>query len=262
MAKEQSKQSSAPLIIIAVVLVVAAGLGYWLYNSSSKKTTKTTTTNTNTTKPNNESAIPPNTPPGAQPPNMAGSPNASVVVEEFADFQCPSCGQMHPIMNQIKSIYGPRIKFVFRNYPLPMHDKAYDAAVSAEAAGLQGQDKFWAMHNQLYTNQQSWSADPNYKQVFKSYAEKIGLDVDKWETDVAGLQAKSRVDADLQRAKAIPVGSTPTIFINNKMVPYPDLNLQTLRQLIDGELAKSSGQQSQSAAPAGTPEAANTASNK
>jgi protein-disulfide isomerase len=169
---------------------------------------------------------------------------------------------MHPIMNQIKSLYGPRIKFIFRNYPLPMHDKAYDAAVAAEAAGLQGQDKFWAMQNQLYSNQQAWSTDPNYKQVFKSYADKIGLDVNKWETDVAGLQAKSRVDADLARARAINVGSTPTVFINNKMVPYPDLNLQTLRQLIDGELAKTSGQQSQPAAPAGAPDAANSASNK
>jgi protein-disulfide isomerase len=261
MAKEQSKQSSAPMIIIAVVLIVAAGLGYWLYNSSSKKTT-TKTSNTNTAKANNDSAIPANAPPGAQPPNIAGSPTASVTVEEFADFQCPSCGQMHPIMNQIKSIYGPRIKFIFRNYPLPMHDKAYDAAVAAEAAGLQGQDKFWAMQNQLYSNQQSWSSDPNYKQVFKSYAEKIGLDVDKWQTDMAGLQAKKRVDDDMTRARAINVASTPTVFINNKMVPYPDLNLQTMRQLIDGELAKASSQQNQPAAPASTPEAANSASNK
>ena len=68
-------------------------------------------------------------------------------------------------MKQIQGIYGSRIKFIFRNFPLPMHDKAYDAAVAAEAAGLQG--KFWDMHNLFYTNKQAWSADPNYKATLK-----------------------------------------------------------------------------------------------
>src|SRR5260221_13661772 len=77
--------------------------------------------NGNTTPPRNAS-IPTNAPVGATPPNMLGSPTATVTLEEFADFQCPSCGDKHPVMKQIQSIYGSRIKFIFRNFPLPMHD--------------------------------------------------------------------------------------------------------------------------------------------
>ena len=96
-------------------------------------------------------------------------------------------------MKQIQSIYGSRIKFIFRNFPLTMHDKAYDAAVAAEAAGMQGRDKFWAMQNQLYTNQQAWTNDPNYRQVLSDYAQKtIGLDVDRFQTDMAGIADEDR----------------------------------------------------------------------
>jgi len=62
-----------------------------------------------------------------------------------------------------------------------MHDKAYDAAVAADAAGLQG--KFWDMQNILFNNQTAWTTDANYKQTWKGYADKIGLDVAKWEND-------------------------------------------------------------------------------
>ncbi|MEP6848032.1 MAG: thioredoxin domain-containing protein [Acidobacteriota bacterium] len=194
------------------------------------------------------SSIPPNAPPGATPPNMLGSPTATVTLEEFADFQCPSCGDKHAIFKQIQSIYGPRIKFIFRNYPLPMHDKAYDAAVSAEAAGLQG--KFWDMHNQLYTNQKTWSSDPNYKQLFADYALKIGLDVEKFKTDSAGLQPKNMVDEDVKRGKAITISQTPTLFINGKDVPYQAMTVDTLRGLIDAELQATQANKPAAAAPA------------
>ncbi|MFN6962487.1 MAG: thioredoxin domain-containing protein [Pyrinomonadaceae bacterium] len=251
--QQQTKQSGAPVIIIVLVALVAGFLGFWYYNSSKGSTgsANRTASNGNSSRPAaNSSAIPPDAPAGAQPPNLLGSPTASVTIEEFADFQCPSCAQVNPIMKQLQSIYGSRIRFVFRNFPLPGHDKAYDAAVAAEAAGLQGPDKFWAMQNQLYTNQRDWSSDPNFKQAFRTYAEKIGLDVDRWTTDIAGLQAKGRVDADLQRARAIGVSSTPTVYINGKMVPYPDLNLTTLRQLVDAELAASAPQTGQPSSPA------------
>lgn len=244
------------MLIIVGVLVVAALGGWWFYSSSKPAPGTAANSNAaaNTASKPKTSSIPPNAPLGAQPPNQAGSPSAAVRIEEFADFQCGACATANPIMNEIKSIYGSRIHFVFRHYPLaiPAHSKAYDAAVAAEAAGMQG--KFWDMQNLLFQNQQAWSAADTYKQLWKGYAERIGLDVAKWETDMIGLGAKGRVDEDLKRGKAIGVSSTPTLYINGNMVPYSEMNVQSLKTIIDVELQKAT-------APAGGPQqpAANAA---
>lgn len=205
------------------------------------------------TKAATTTAIPPNAPPGAQPPEQMGSPNATVTLEEFADFQCGSCAQAHPTMNEIKSMYGSRIHFIYRNFPLqiPAHDKSYDASLAASAAGMQ--NKFWDLQNMLFSNQKAWTADPTYKQIWKGYAQKIGLDVPKWESDMAGMGAKNRVEADIARGKAVNINSTPTLFVNGVSVPFADMTVTALKTLIDAELQKSPGQN-----PAGAPAAENT----
>ena len=234
-------KSNAPLLIIGIVLL-AALLGGWYLLSSSKPAANVANrpANTTNTVAAKTPAIPANAPPGAQPPNQAGSPTATVTLEEFADFQCGSCAAAHPMMNEIKSIYGSRIRFIFRNFPLeiPAHDKEYEAAVAAEAAGMQG--KFWDMQNLLFTNQQAWTASPTYKQIWKEYATRIGLNVEKWENDMLGLAAKGRVDDDIRRGKAIGVHSTPSLYINNLPISFAEMKVDNIKQLIDAELAKSS----------------------
>ena len=190
---------------------------------------------------------------------MLGSQNSPVTVEEFADFQCPTCGAKHPLMKEIISTYGSRIKFIFRDFPLqiPAHDKAYNAAVAAEAAGLQG--KFWEMQNQLFSNQQAWTANPDYNKIWEGYAEKIGLDVEKFKNDIAGLSAKARVDADLARGRALNVSSTPSVFINGMLVPFEQMTSEGMRQIIDGELEKAKNSaQTNSNAPANNAPAVNS----
>jgi protein-disulfide isomerase len=202
--------------------------------SSTPSTTNNATPKANTAA--KTKTIPPNAPPGAQPPNQIDAPTATVVLEEFADFQCGSCALKHPILNEVKSMYGSRIRFIFRNFPLDMHDKAYDAAVAADAAGLQG--KFWDMQNILFNNQTAWAADANYKQTWKGYAQKIGLDVAKWENDMLGIASKARVDEDKKRGKAIGISSTPSLFINGVDVPFAQMTKEGLKALIDAELQK------------------------
>ncbi|MCD9185877.1 MAG: DsbA family protein [Pyrinomonadaceae bacterium] len=198
-----------------------------------------------------------NAPVGATPPNMLGSPTAAVTVEEFADFQCPTCAQVHGIMKNVQAAYGSRIKFIYRNYPLvQMHKNAYDAAVAAEAAGMQG--KFWDMQNMLFSNQQTWSNASDARTIFEGYAEKLGLEVEKYKADVNGLGAKNRVDADLQRGRALNITGTPTIYINGVSVPFPQMSVEGLRQIIDAELQKAGNAQTAPVTP-GAP--SNTASN-
>ena len=245
---DQPKNSTTvPIIIISLVLIGVVGGAWYLY-SQSQKNAAVGNNNTNRAASNTPRPVI-NAPVGANPPNMLGSPTASVTVEEFADFQCGSCAAVHPVIKEIQSTYGSKIKMVFRQFPLGMHDKAYDAAVAAEAAGIQG--KFWQMQDQLFLNQQTWaSPSSDHKQLWSDYAQKIGLDVQQWQNDMAGLAAKSRVDQDMARGKALGVGSTPSIYINGELVPFPEANVAGLRRLIDAELQKGGTAQAQAPAPA------------
>jgi protein-disulfide isomerase len=198
-------------------------------------------------------------PQGAVPPNSKGAPNALVTIEEFADFQCPTCGSMHPKVQEIRAAFGDRIRIIYRQFPLQMHQYGYDAACAAEAAGLQG--KFWDMQNKLFTNQAAWSNATDARKIFTDYATELGLDAAKFSDDMIGLAVKNRVDADLQRGRALGVSSTPTFYINNR--PYEG-DLNSLRTAIDAELKKAEGGQVQSAGQAqssGTTASNTTATN-
>ena len=243
MKNEQPKNNTAvPVIIIGLVLVAVIGGAWYLYSQSKPATNANAKPGSTPVK---SATVNPNAPVGATPPNMLGSPTAAVTVEEFADFQCPTCGSVHPIMKEIQSTYGSKIRFVFREFPLPMHDKGYDAAVAAEAAGLQG--KFWAMQDQLFTNQQSWSgAGANAREIWAGYAQKIGLDVQQWQSDMSGIAAKSRVDQDLQRGKALNISSTPSILVNGEL--SPELTVAGIRRLIDAKLQEAAAAQSSGSA--------------
>lgn len=237
MKKEPTKSSGLPLIIMGAVLLAAVLGGYYLYSSSrgaGNTNTNRAASNTGTNRPVN----PATAPLGAVPPHMMGSPTASVTVEEFADFQCPACASVHPVMKDIASTYGGRIRFIFRNFPLaiPQHDKAYEAAVAVEAVGMQDRNKFWAMQNLLFENQQTWSANPNYRQIWEGYAQQIGVDVERFKADMAGGAAKERVDADMQRGRGLSIDSTPTVLVNGKNIPLQSITEANLRQVIDAEI--------------------------
>lgn len=191
-------------------------------------------------------------PAGAQPPNMLGSGTAAVTVEEFADFQCPSCAQVHAMMKTIQSSYGNRIKFVYRHFPLSqMHKNAYDASLAAEAAGQQ--NRFWDMQNQLFTNQQAWSNSTDVRPIFAGYAEKMGLDMAKFQSDMTSLATKMRVDDDIKRGTALNLSSTPTIYINKKSVPFQQLNVEAMRAIIDAEMQNAGSSQTQTVPPPTAP---------
>ena len=243
----KNNSSSLPIIIIGLVLLAAIAGFLYLYQSS-KATPKTPTANANKKSDVDFQKVYANAPAGAPlTTNILGSPTAAVTVEEFADYQCPTCAATHPKMKELNSIYGSRIKFIYRNYPLPMHKHGYEASVAAEAAGLQG--KFWEMQNQLFTNQQSWANAADARTIFAEYAQKIGLDVDKFQTDSLGLAAKNRVDSDLQRGRALGVSGTPTIYINGRELTQQQFDVSAMRQAIDAELQKAQGGGAQTNAP-------------
>ncbi len=249
MNNENKSNSSLPLVIIGLVLLAAIVGGWYLYQNSKAAPVKTSSSNTNKKKVDT-SALQAyqKASPGAQPPNMLGSPTAAVTVEEFADFQCPTCAAVHSKMKEINAIYGSRIKFIYRSFPLTqIHKNSYDAATAAEAAGIQG--KYWDMQNQLFTNQQAWANSSEARKLFSEYAQKLGLDVNKFETDMLGLATKSRIDLDIARGRDLNITGTPTIFINGRPLAFEQFDVAPMRQVIDAELQRA---QSGAAQPNGT----------
>ena len=87
-----------------------------------------------------------------------GPANAPVTLVEYGDYQCPHCGRAYPIVKAVQKQMGQRLRFVFRNFPIAeIHPNATDAAEAAEAAGEQG--RFWEMHDAIFENQESLSAE-------------------------------------------------------------------------------------------------------
>jgi protein-disulfide isomerase len=235
---KSEKKSSLPVAIIGVVLLAAIGGGAWLYSQGSKPQPKPAGTNANkTTTPTvNYNAVS-----GAEPAWSKGANNAPVVLEEFADLACPQCARVTPILHEVRSSYGDKVKLIFRQFPLeiPAHKNAYDAARAAEAAGMQG--KFWEMENILFKNQTLWQPAADPRPLFEDYAKQIGLNVEQLKTDMVGMPATMRVDADKKRGKALNVASTPSVYLNGKLLEIKDTEPETLKKLIDAELAKTSG---------------------
>ena len=167
--------------------------------------------------------------------HVRGAADAPVTLEEFGDFQCPSCGKLAGPARQLEEAYGSQLRVIFRQFPLPgkVHAHAQEAALASEAAGLQG--CFWEMHDLLYREQDSWSKNANPQALFRGYAEMLELNLDRFEKDMEGAEAKGRIASDQMRGTALGVHSTPTIFINDREIP-PPIVVASLRSAIDAAL--------------------------
>lgn len=229
-----------PLLIILAVLGIALGAGWLLTRSEVKSPTTPSAAPSVSNRPANPNATRAPTPasvspPGAEPPHSIGPADAPVTLEEFGDFQCPPCGLLHPVLKEMEKEFGPRLRVIFREYPLvPTHAHALTAARAAEAAGLQG--KFWEMHDMLFTNQRAWDKAFDARPVFEDYAVKIGLDLEKFRRDVNSSVVEQRIFLDGKRAHALGVNGTPTVFMNGRELPFESLPPEKLRPLINAEL--------------------------
>jgi protein-disulfide isomerase len=224
-----------PFVIIVVVLVAAVGVAWYLKQSS-----VTPPAPAPAPAPTASSA---KTPPqinelGAQPPHVRGLASAPVTIEEFADFQCPPCGALHPNLKLLETEFGPeRLRVVFRQFPLvPAHAHALAAARASEAAGMQG--KFWEMHDMIFENQKAWSDAFDSKTIFEGYATKLGLNIEMFRRDIGSEAVERRVFLDGKRAHALGVQGTPTVIMNGREVPFEALmQVDRLRVVINNELA-------------------------
>src|SRR6266849_9265259 len=113
-------------------------------------------------------------PPVSARDHIEGNESALVTLVEYADYQCPYCGSVYPVIKQLQKSLGQKLRFVFRNFPLTQsHPYALIAAEAAEAAALLG--KFREMHDLIYENQADLEPD-----ILPVWAKEVGLNLDKF----------------------------------------------------------------------------------
>ncbi len=158
-----------------------------------------------------------------------GPKDAKVTVIEAGCFVCPHTRQAVPIMKQIISYYGDKIRFIYKDFPLSsMHEGAQEAAEASHCAYEQG--KYWEYHYMLFENQ----GKTGFEDLL-GFAENLGLDKDQFSECLASHRYKSKVDSDFREAFEIGVYGTPTFFINDQVVVGPK-TFNEFRQIIDSEL--------------------------
>jgi protein-disulfide isomerase len=163
----------------------------------------------------------------------AQGPNtAPVTLVEYGDYECPYCGQAYPIIKDIQEHLRGKLRFVFRNFPVTqVHPHAQHAAEAAESAG--SQNKFWEMHDCLYEHQQE--LDDNH---LRQYALELGIDVTRFDDEMAKHVHASRVREDFMSGIRSGVNGTPTFYING--IRYDDSwDEETLLAAIKQTLANS-----------------------
>lgn len=240
------KNRYLPFVIIGAVLVAAILAVLWLTRSGADSPAANTQSANAGPRASANAANLPAGPrrgeqPGAPNPHFRGGATARVTLEEFGDFQCPPCGRLHASLKKIEQDYGDRLKVIFRNYPLQsMHKNAFSAARAAEAAGLQG--KFFEMHDLLYEHQAEWAESPEPRPIYTDFANRIGLNVEKFIADMGRQDVADRVQADFIRGTSLGVGGTPTVFLNGRELKADDtLDDKKLRAQIDAAFAAVGG---------------------
>lgn len=163
-------------------------------------------------------------------PSLGGA-KAAVTIVEFADFQCPFCARVEPTLKQLHERYGDAIRIVWKDFPLTsIHPGAFQASEASYCAEEQG--KYWPYRDRLFANQQALDLEH-----LTQYASDAGLNAESFSACLASSKYATRVQHSMDAGKRIGVESTPTLFINGRMLsgsqPY-----ETFAAIVDEELER------------------------
>lgn len=158
-----------------------------------------------------------------------GPKDAKLTIVEYSDFQCPFCGRAAGVVDKLKEKYGDKVRFVFRQFPLAMHENAEVAAEAALAAHAQG--KFWPFHDLLFKNQRDLD-----RPSLEKYAKEAGLDVAKFKKALDDHTYADAVKSDMKLAMEAHVSGTPSMFIGAERTENAT-DFDALSREIDAKLA-------------------------
>lgn len=186
-------------------------------------------------------------------PGMSiGRADAPITILEFADFQCPGCGQwamfMEPVIKE-RLVNTGRARYVFYDFPLSIHKHAFLASRAGRCANEQG--KFWEMHGALFSKQSKWSFADDAVPLFVEYAGEAGVDEGKFEHCLRSDKYAQEVSQSTKLGESLGVGGTPTVFVNGQRLPrVPGTYAE-----FEAQLQRITGQGAAGAPAAGAPAA-------
>jgi protein-disulfide isomerase len=158
-----------------------------------------------------------------------GPADAPVVIVEFGDFQCPSCKQLHLMLRQLLPSY-PRVRLVFKDFPLEgIHPWAMTAAITGRCAFQQSSEAFWKLHDLIYDNQEVITPGNAYEKLIQ-LATDAGASPAPLRACITDPQTTQLVQKSIAEGRNLEVNSTPTMFVNGRMVIGPKEAL--LRQFV------------------------------
>ena len=146
-----------------------------------------------------------------------GSDTARVEVTEYSDFECPFCAQFATVQMPVireQLVAAGRVRWRYRDFPLPGHQYSRYAALVAQCAGEQG--RFWEMHDQLFFHHQWALTGKNPRGLFRDFAKAAGLDLAKYDACVDAQRYAGRIQASVEEGTTLGVNATPTFFINSR----------------------------------------------
>jgi protein-disulfide isomerase len=138
-----------------------------------------------------------------------GASGARFTLVEYADFECPYCQQAFQTVEELRKKYGPDLRVVFKNLPLPFHPQAMPAAQWLEAIAIQSPEKAWRFHDTLFQNQDKLGGD-----FFRRTAKELGVDVERCARDAESQAIKDRIAADVDEARRLGFSGTPGFLLN------------------------------------------------
>jgi protein-disulfide isomerase len=153
---------------------------------------------------------------------LLGSPTAPVEVIEFADFECPACGQFATLTEpdvRTRLVNTGQVRIRFIDYPLPMHRNTWDASLAAACANDQG--KFWELHDLLFQYQDRWNGEATNRPrgPIGELAKSVGLDMSKYNACMDADTHRAKIQSHLAEAEKRHIQSTPTFVFNGTVVP-------------------------------------------
>jgi predicted DsbA family dithiol-disulfide isomerase len=176
-------------------------------------------------------------PPPRAPISMTGVPvrgakDAPVSIVEFADYECPYCQQIEPVLEKLLADYQGKVSFGFKDFALPMHTNAQKAAEAAHCA--QDQGKYYELHDLLFTVRQYEVSQ------LKEQAKTLKLNVEEFNKCLDSGSKSDLVKKQFEEAQALGLPGTPAFFVNGRLInPNGTVSYSTLQQLIDEELTAS-----------------------